>query len=159
MAFLRRSVGLMLREETTSSFTRGPNRTFVNKVILMGTVGKDAEMHTVDSKIFCTTFSLVTNYSVRDNDTGEWNKVATWHRVAVYGTKADFANRAAKKGAHLYLEGTLQAKKFTDKNGQAKTNIEVVIGPKGTINMVIPPVGFTYAKDQPEQEHQDPEEH
>ncbi len=100
----------------------------VNKVILVGNLGRDPEVrHSQDgSKI--VTFSMATSENWRDKATGERRDRTEWHRVVVFNDKlAEVIERYVTKGSKLYIEGQLQTRKWTDNTGQEKYTTEVVL--------------------------------
>jgi single-strand DNA-binding protein len=100
----------------------------VNKVILVGNLGKDPEVrHTQDGKPIVN-FSLATTESWRDKGTGERKEKTEWHRVVVFNEAiAKVAEQYLKKGSSVYVEGQLQTRKWTDKDGAEKYSTEVVL--------------------------------
>ncbi len=100
----------------------------VNKVILVGNLGRDPEIrHATDgSKI--ATFSLATSESWKDRATGERKDRTEWHRVVVFNEKlSEIVEKYIKKGTKLYIEGQLQTRKWTDNAGQERYSTEVVL--------------------------------
>jgi single-strand DNA-binding protein len=100
----------------------------VNKVILVGNLGKDPEVrHTQDGKAIVN-LSLATSESWRDKATGERREKTEWHRVVIFNEGlAKVAEQYLKKGAKVYIEGQLQTRKYTDKDGVEKYSTEVVL--------------------------------
>ena len=100
----------------------------INKVILVGNLGRDPEIRHTTSGTKIVHLSVATSDSWRDKN-GERQEKTEWHRVVIFNTNlADFAERALKKGTKVYVEGTLQTRKFTDSNGVDKFSTEVVLG-------------------------------
>jgi single-strand DNA-binding protein len=99
----------------------------VNKVILIGNLGKDPEVRTMQNGGKVANLSLATSESWKDKATGERKEKTEWHRVVVFGQSADFAERYLKKGAKVYVCGSLQTRKWTDPQGQEKYSTEVVL--------------------------------
>ena len=100
----------------------------VNKVILVGNLGKDPEVRNMQTGGKVVTFSIATGESWRDKASGERKERTEWHRVVVFNEKlADIAEQYLKKGAKVYLEGQLQTRKWTDPQGVEKYTTEVVI--------------------------------
>lgn len=100
----------------------------VNKVILIGNLGRDPEIrHATDgSKI--ATFSVATSESWKDRATGERKDRTEWHRVVVFNERlSEVVEKYIKKGTKLYLEGQLQTRKWTDNAGQERYSTEVVL--------------------------------
>ena len=100
----------------------------VNKVILVGNAGRDPEVrHTNDGKPIVN-LSVATTESWRDKSTGERKEKTEWHRVVIFNENlAKVAEAYVKKGTSLYIEGQLQTRKWTDKDGQEKYSTEVVL--------------------------------
>jgi single-strand DNA-binding protein len=100
----------------------------VNKVILVGNVGKDPEVrHTQDGKSIVQ-LSIATSENWRDKATGERKEKTEWHRVVIFNENiAKIAEQYVKKGTSLYIEGQLQTRKWTDKDGVEKYTTEVVL--------------------------------
>ena len=100
----------------------------VNKVILVGNLGRDPEVrHTQDGKPIVN-LSLATSETWRDRNTGERKEKTEWHRVVIFNENlAKVAEQYLKKGAKVYLEGALQTRKWTDKDGAEKYSTEIVL--------------------------------
>jgi single-strand DNA-binding protein len=100
----------------------------VNKVILVGNLGKDPEVrHTQDGKPIVN-FSLATTESWRDKASGERKEKTEWHRVVIFNEAiAKVAEQYLKKGSSVYVEGQLQTRKWTDKDGAEKYSTEIVL--------------------------------
>jgi single-strand DNA-binding protein len=100
----------------------------VNKVILVGNLGKDPEVrHTQDGRPIVN-LSVATSENWRDKQTGERKERTEWHRVVIFNENlAKVAEQYLKKGAKVYLEGQLQTRKYTDKDGVEKYSTEVVL--------------------------------
>ena len=100
----------------------------VNKVILVGNLGKDPEVrHTQDGKAIVN-LSLATSENWRDKATGERKERTEWHRVVIFNENlAKIAEQYLKKGSTVYIEGALQTRKWTDKDGVEKYSTEVVL--------------------------------
>lgn len=100
----------------------------VNKVILVGNVGRDPEVRRLNSGEPVCNFSLATTESWRDKATGERKDRTEWHNIVIFNENlAKVAEQYVKKGSKLYIEGQLQTRKFTDKNGQERSTTEVVL--------------------------------
>ncbi len=100
----------------------------VNKVILVGNLGKDPEVrHTQEGKAIVS-LSLATSENWRDKQTGERKEKTEWHRVVIFNENlAKVAEQYLKKGAKVYIEGQLQTRKYTDNSGVEKYSTEVVL--------------------------------
>jgi single-strand DNA-binding protein len=100
----------------------------VNKVILVGNLGRDPESRTLQSGSKVVTFSLATSESWSDKATGERKERTQWHRIVIYNDRlGEIAERYLRKGSKVYLEGALESRKFTDKDGQERETTEVVL--------------------------------
>jgi single-strand DNA-binding protein len=110
----------------------------VNKVILVGNLGKDPEVrHTQDGKPIVN-LSLATSESWRDKASGERKEKTEWHRIVIFNEGiAKVAEQYLKKGSTIYVEGQLQTRKWTDKDGVEKFSTEVVLQNfNGTLTML-----------------------
>jgi len=96
----------------------------VNKVILIGRLGKDAETKFTPGGISISKFTLATNRSTKDQQSGEWKEVTDWHNIAIWRTE-HVANYLLK-GKQVYLEGRLETRSYEDKGGQKKYFTEVI---------------------------------
>jgi len=101
----------------------------VNKVILIGNVGKDPEVRSMQSGDKVANLSIATSESWKDKATGERKEKTEWHRVSIFNQNiVGVVERYVKKGAKLYIEGALETRKWTDQaSGQDKYTTEVVI--------------------------------
>src|SRR6266567_2210088 len=100
----------------------------VNKVILVGNMGKDPEVRRMTSGDPVVNLSIATSESWRDKASGERKEKTEWHRVVIFNKNlADVAEKYLKKGAKVYVEGQLQTRKWTDKDGAEKYSTEVVL--------------------------------
>jgi len=100
----------------------------VNKVILVGNLGRDPEIrHTQDGKKIVN-LSIATSESWKDRNTGERKERTEWHRVVIFSEGlANISEQYLRKGSKVYLEGQLQTRKWTDQSGQDKYSTEVVL--------------------------------
>src|SRR5829696_3351457 len=100
----------------------------VNKVILVGNLGKDPEVRRMGSGEPVVNLSLATSESWKDKATGERKEKTEWHRVVIFNENlARVAEQYLKKGSKVYVEGQLQTRKWTDQSGQEKYSTEVVL--------------------------------
>lgn len=99
----------------------------INKVILVGNLGNDPEIRYAPSGDAIANLSIATSESWKDKNTGEKKEKTEWHRVVLFGKKAELAGEYLRKGSKVYLEGKLQTRKWTDKEGQDKYTTEVVL--------------------------------
>lgn len=101
----------------------------VNKVILVGNVGKDPEVRTTQDGNKVVNFTLATNEAWTDRGSGERKERTEWHRVVVFNDRiGEVVEKYVRKGSKVYVEGSLQTRKWTDQSGQEKYTTEVVIG-------------------------------
>lgn len=100
----------------------------VNKVILVGNLGKDPEVRTLQSGAKVCNLSVATSESWNDRQSGERKERTEWHRVVIFNDRlADVAERYLRKGRKVYLEGAIETRKYTDQSGQEKYTTEVVL--------------------------------
>jgi len=100
----------------------------VNKVILVGNLGKDPEIRSTQGGQRIANFSLATSETWRDRTSGERKERTEWHRVVVFNERlVDVIEKYVKKGSKLYIEGALQTRKWTDNSGQERYSTEVVL--------------------------------
>jgi single-strand DNA-binding protein len=100
----------------------------INKVILVGHLGKDPEVRYSASGSAMANITLATSESWKDKGTGEKQEKTEWHRVVFFGRLAEIAGEYLKKGAQVYIEGRLQTRKWTDKDGKDRYTTEIVAG-------------------------------
>jgi single-strand DNA-binding protein len=100
----------------------------VNKVILIGNLGKDPEVRTTQAGSKIVSFTLATSETWNDRASGERKERTEWHRVVVFNEAiADIGERYLAKGVKVYVEGHLQTRKWTDQGGQERYATEVVL--------------------------------
>lgn len=99
----------------------------VNKVILIGNLGRDPEIRSMQDGKKVANLSLATSESWRDKSTGERKEKSEWHRVVIFGNLAEIAEKYLKKGSKVYVSGQLQTRKWTDKDDVEKYTTEVVL--------------------------------
>lgn len=100
----------------------------VNKVILVGNLGRDPEVRRMNSGDAVISFSLATKESWKDKATGERKEKTEWHNVVVFNENiGKVVEQYCKKGAKIYIEGQLQTREFTDKDGNQRKTTEVVL--------------------------------
>jgi single-strand DNA-binding protein len=97
----------------------------VNKVILVGNLGRDPEVRTSQGGMTIASLNIATTERRKDKD-GNWGEHTEWHKVALFGKTADNAAKFLKKGRQVYVEGRLQTRKWQDKEGQDRYTTEVV---------------------------------
>jgi single-strand DNA-binding protein len=98
----------------------------VNKVILIGNVGVDPEVRYMPSGGAAATLSLATSETWKDKQTGEKQERTEWHRVVCFNRLGEIVGEYVKKGARLYIEGSLRTRKWQDAQGQDKYTTEIV---------------------------------
>jgi single-strand DNA-binding protein len=100
----------------------------VNKVILVGNLGKDPEIRTLPSGSKIANLSVATSESWTDKATSDRKERTEWHRVVIFNDRiTDVAERYLTKGAKVYIEGTLETRKYTDQSGAERYSTEVVL--------------------------------
>jgi single-strand DNA-binding protein len=100
----------------------------VNKVILIGNLGRDPEIRSTQDGTRIANLSLATSESWKDKTSGERKEKTEWHRVAIFNDRlVDIVEKYLHKGSKVYLEGQLQTRKWTDKEGQERYTTEVVL--------------------------------
>src|ERR1700742_919087 len=100
----------------------------VNKVILVGNLGKDPEVRRMTSGDPVVNLSVATSETWRDKASGERKEKTEWHRVVIFNKNlAEVAEKYLRKGAKVYVEGQLQTRKWTDKDGAEKYSTEIVL--------------------------------
>ena len=100
----------------------------VNKVILVGNLGRDPEVRSTQDGLKIVNLSLATSESWRDKNSGERRERTEWHRVVIFNEKlGEVAEKFLKKGSKIYVEGALQTRKWTDQGGQERYSTEVVL--------------------------------
>src|SRR3546814_331413 len=100
----------------------------VNKVILVGNLGRDPEIRSTQDGTKIANLSLATSETWRDRNSGERRERTEWHRVVIFNEKlCEVAEKYLRKGSKIYIEGALQTRKWTDQNGVEKYTTEVVL--------------------------------
>lgn len=100
----------------------------LNKVLLIGNLGRDPEVRSTQDGTRVCNLSIATSESWKDKNSGERRERTEWHRIVIFNDKlVDVAERFLKKGSKVYLEGALQTRKWTDKDGQEKYTTEIVL--------------------------------
>ncbi len=98
----------------------------VNKVIIVGNLGRDPETRYMPSGDAMTNIAVATTDKWKDKATGEQKEATEWHRVAFFGKLAEIAGQYLKKGSQVYIEGKLRTRKWTDKDGIEKYSTEII---------------------------------
>lgn len=102
--------------------------TGINKVILVGSLGRDPEIRRLNSGDPVCNLRVATSEQWRDKSTGERKEKTTWHNVVIFNDNiAKVAENYLRKGSKVYIEGQLQTRKWTDQNGQEKYTTEIVL--------------------------------
>jgi single-strand DNA-binding protein len=100
----------------------------VNKVILVGNLGRDPEIRSTQDGTRVANLSLATSENWRDKNSGERKERTEWHRVVIFNERlVDIVEKYLKKGSKIYVEGALQTRKWTDNSGQERYSTEVVL--------------------------------
>jgi single-strand DNA-binding protein len=100
----------------------------VNKVILVGNLGRDPEIRTLNSGDRVANFSIATSETWRDRATGERREKTEWHRISIFNDNlVKLAESYLRKGSKVYVEGALQTRKFTDAAGAERQMTEIVL--------------------------------
>jgi single-strand DNA-binding protein len=132
----------------------------VNKVILVGRLGKDPEIRYSPNGAAVANFSVATSESWKDKNTGEKKEQTEWHRIVFFGRLAEVCGEYLKKGAQIYIEGRLQTRKWQDKEGHDRYTTEIVgnemqmLGGKGG-GREEPPTAEAPANGKPERKQPD----
>ena len=110
----------------------------VNKVIIIGNLGRDPEIRTFQNGGRVANLSVATSESWRDRASGERKEKTEWHRVVIFNEKlVEVVEKYLRKGAKVYLEGQLETRKWTDQSGAEKYTTEVVLRPfRGELTML-----------------------
>jgi single-strand DNA-binding protein len=98
----------------------------VNKVIIVGNLGRDPETRYMPSGDAMTNIAVATTDKWKDKSTGEQKEATEWHRIAFFGKLAEIAGLYLKKGSQVYVEGKLRTRKWTDKDGIEKYSTEII---------------------------------
>lgn len=97
----------------------------VNKVIIVGNLGKDPEIRYLPSGDAVANITVATTDRYKDKQTGEAKELTEWHRINFFGRQAEVAGQYLRKGSQVYVEGSLRTRKWTDKDGQEKYSTEI----------------------------------
>lgn len=108
----------------------------VNKVILIGNLGQEPEVRYMPNGSPVANITLATSEIWRDKQTGENREKTEWHRVVLFGKLAEVAGEYLHKGSQIYIEGSLQTRKWQDQNGQDRYTTEVIVNVGGTMQML-----------------------
>ena len=126
----------------------------VNKVIIVGNLGKDPEVRFLPNGGAVANVTVATSESWKDKQSGEQKEKTEWHRVVMFGKLAEIAGEYLKKGSKVYLEGQLQTRKWTNQQGQDQYSTEIVLqGFNGVMQMLD---GKQQGQSAPSQQKQQP---
>ena len=98
----------------------------VNKVILIGNLGKDPEIRRLENGAIVASFSIATSESFTDKNSGEKKEITDWHDIVLWRGLAEIAEKYIRKGTKIYVEGKLKKRSWQDKEGNTKYNTEVI---------------------------------
>lgn len=98
----------------------------VNKVIIVGNLGRDPEIRYMPSGDAIANIAVATSFKSKDRNTGEQKEQTEWHRISFFGRLAEIVGQYLKKGSSVYVEGRLQTRKYTDKDGIERYATEIV---------------------------------
>lgn len=98
----------------------------VNKVIIVGNLGRDPEIRYMPSGDSIANIAVATSYKSKDRNTGEQKELTEWHRISFFGRLAEIVGQYLKKGSSVYVEGRLQTRKYTDKDGIERYATDIV---------------------------------
>ena len=98
----------------------------VNKVILIGNLGKDPEVRHLDNGATVANFPLATSESYNDKNTGERREITDWHDIVVWRGLAEIVEKYVRKGTKIYIEGKLKKRSWQDKEGNTRYTTEVI---------------------------------
>lgn len=98
----------------------------VNKVIIIGNLGRDPEIKYTQSNVPVANFSVATTESWKDKNSGEWQEKTEWHRVVAWRHLAERAERYLRKGKQVYIEGRLETRKWQGQDGQERYTTEII---------------------------------
>ena len=97
----------------------------VNKVILVGTLGRDPETRSFPNGDQVANVTIATTDRYKDKTSGEMKEITEWHRISFFGRLAEIAGQYLRKGSQVYVEGSLRTRKWTDKDGVEKYSTEI----------------------------------
>jgi single-strand DNA-binding protein len=98
----------------------------VNKVIIVGNLGRDPEIRYMPSGDAIANIAVATSYRSKDRNTGEQKELTEWHRISFFGRLAEIVGQYLKKGSSVYVEGRLQTRKYTDKDGIERYATDII---------------------------------
>lgn len=98
----------------------------VNKVIIVGNLGRDPEVRYLASGDAVANIAVATSFKSKDKNTGEQKELTEWHRISFFGRLAEVVGEYLRKGSSVYIEGRLQTRKYTDKDGVEKYATDII---------------------------------
>ena len=98
----------------------------VNKVIIVGNLGRDPEIRYMPSGDAIANIAVATSFKSKDKNTGEQKELTEWHRISFFGRLAEIVGQYLKKGSSVYVEGRLQTRKYTDKDGIERYATDII---------------------------------
>ncbi|WP_343128159.1 single-stranded DNA-binding protein [Buchnera aphidicola (Takecallis taiwana)] len=108
----------------------------INKVILIGNLGKNPEIRYMSNGSAVTNITLATSESWKDKNTNSIKEKTEWHKIVLFGKLAEIANKYLYKGSQVYIEGSLQTRKWIDKTGVDRYTTEIIVNMNGKMQML-----------------------
>ncbi len=108
----------------------------INKVILIGNLGQKPEIRYMSNGKMLTNLNIATSEIWKDKTTGEKREKTEWHKVIIFGKLAEIASKYLHKGSQIYIEGSLQTRKWKDKKGNERYTTEIIVNMNGTMKML-----------------------
>ncbi|WP_343154749.1 single-stranded DNA-binding protein [Buchnera aphidicola (Pseudoregma panicola)] len=108
----------------------------INKVILIGHLGQDPEVRYMTNGVAVANMNIATSEIWKDKNTGETREKTEWHRIVLFNKLAEIAREYLRKGSQVYIEGSLQTRKWQDQNNIDRYTTEVVVNIGGTMQML-----------------------
>lgn len=108
----------------------------INKVILVGYLGQDPEVRYMKNGSAVTNITLATSETWKDKNSGEIKGKTEWHRIVFFNKLAEISGEYLRKGSQIYVEGSLQTRKWKDQNGIERYITEIIVGISGTMQML-----------------------
>ncbi|CAL4324243.1 single-stranded DNA-binding protein [Buchnera aphidicola] len=108
----------------------------INKVILIGNLGKDPEVRYMSNGNPVTNITLATSEHWKDKSTGDMRENTEWHKIIIFGKLAEISGKFLKKGSQVYIEGSLKTRKWKDKNGLNRYTTEIIVNMNGKMQML-----------------------
>jgi single-strand DNA-binding protein len=108
----------------------------INKVVLIGNLGQDPDIRYLPNGNAVTNFSIATDESYKDRQTGQLVPKTEWHKISMFGKVAEVAGKYLRKGSKVYIEGKLQTRKWQNKEGVDQYSTEVIVDVNGQMQML-----------------------